>query len=66
MEMPSVKNVARDQKRNITYEVMAYRELTREEVDRAVRRFLSTERGWPAWRNLVCTIVTLVGEDESI
>jgi hypothetical protein len=32
MEMPTVRNVARDEQRNITYIFMAYRAMTREEM----------------------------------
>lgn len=32
MEMPTVKNVVRDELRNITYNFMAYRTMTREEM----------------------------------
>ena len=61
MELPTVKNVLRDPKKRITYEVMAYRELTERELIAAVRTFRATKQGRRVRRNTTYTIITQFG-----
>ena len=41
IETPTIKNVLRDGERNVVYEVIAYRTLTRAELLAAVRQHLT-------------------------
>ena len=40
-ELPAVENIIIDEQRGVTYNVMAYRKLTRDEMVAGVRHFLS-------------------------
>ena len=44
MEMPNVAHEIRDQRRRVTYTVMAYRRLEEWEVKKVVRAFLANTR----------------------
>jgi hypothetical protein len=59
MELPNIKNTIIDEDKKITYHVMAYRELNREERVGAVRYFLSTQKKKPK-PNSTITIVSLI------
>lgn len=61
MEMPKVSNVAKDEQRNITFNIMAYRQLSEAEVLRAVRYFRSTKEGRKIKKNMTYTIISTVG-----
>lgn len=63
MEQPGVRNVIRDAERKVTFVVMAYRQLTREEMVFAVRAYLSQRRGKPKKGSTV-VIVTLFGHED--
>lgn len=60
MEFPKVPNMMRDPKTNITYNVLAYRELSREEVVQAIRVFNSTQKKRPK-RNCQIDIISSIG-----
>jgi hypothetical protein len=61
MEMPNVRHTARDEARNLTFHVMAYRALTREEVAGAVRYWFTQLRKKKAPKNQTITILTVFG-----
>ena len=63
MEGPHVRNVMVDRAKGITYEVMAYRQLTREEVIYQVRIYKSQpkRRGKVPDRGGTVTILTSLG-----
>ena len=63
MKMPDVSNVATDSTRNITFNVMAYRALSKSELTAAVRYFRSTKAGRKLKSNSTYTIVTTFGAD---
>lgn len=44
MQLPDIANIAKDQRRNIAYKVMAYRKLEPREVEQAVRAFLAMNK----------------------
>jgi hypothetical protein len=53
-----------DEARGVTYDVMAYRLLTRIELRAAVRYFCAGQRGKPK-RGTLVTIVSIVGHAEA-
>ena len=64
MQMPHVRNTIRDEDNNVTYHVMAYRDLTREEMIVSVRYFLTqpkNRRRKTPLKNKVVTILTSHG-----
>ena len=60
MEMPTVKNVAVDKVNGITYEVMAYRQITQGEMLAAIRQANGTKKRKPK-RGTKFTLITLFG-----
>ena len=61
MQIPDVSNIAKDEKRNITFNVMAYRKLTEAELVQAIRYFRSTKQGRKLKNNSTYTIVSIIG-----
>lgn len=64
MEMPDIRHTVRDERNRVTYHVMAYRRLTREETLLSVRHFLAqpkVRRRKTPLRNQIVTILTLHG-----
>lgn len=60
MEGPHIPHPIRDAERNVTYVVMAYRELTRTEVVQMVRMHQARTKKKPA-KNSTVTILTVLG-----
>ena len=63
-EMPDVRSTIRDENRNVTYHVLAYRALARDELVAAVRHYHSqpsVRRKGRQMRNAVITIFTTHG-----
>lgn len=60
MQRPNVLNVLTDPKKNIRYEVLAYRTLREDELVMAVRQVLSQSKKAPK-RDSTVTIETLIG-----
>lgn len=44
MQLPGVSNIAKDERRNITFDVRAFRTLTREELMRTVWQFEAMQK----------------------
>jgi len=61
MQMPNVSNVAKDDERNITFNVLAYRKLSESELLRAIRYFRSTKQGRKLKKNTTYTILSTIG-----
>lgn len=61
---PSVEHIARDSERDVTYAVMAYRQLTRVEVVQCVRMYSAQRRAKPKKCSRI-TIITTIGFNES-
>lgn len=61
MEMPAVENVINDPTNGLTYRVMAYRVLSREEVIRSVSTHASKQRVKKSKPGTVITILTVIG-----
>jgi hypothetical protein len=62
MELPSIPHVIRDPDRKVEYVVLAYRNLTREEVLQAIRAFNRGKRAAP--KDSRITITTTIGANE--
>lgn len=61
MEMPNVLSTIRDPRKNITYQVVAYRSLSREEMVMSVRQFLS-QKGKPKVKpGSTVKIISIIG-----
>ncbi|MEO9595805.1 hypothetical protein [Rhodopirellula bahusiensis] len=61
MKAPSISNIVRDEKRNITINVMAYRKLSERELVQSVRYFRSTKQGRRLKKNSTYTIMSIIG-----
>ena len=61
MIAPDICSIIRDEKRNITYRVMAYRELDKTEKMAAVARFLQEATAKDKKPNSTVTIITQIG-----
>jgi len=65
IEAPTVKTSIRDPESQITYHVMAYRKLTREELVLAVQHYHDAKKRKPKYKpGTVTTIVTIIGANE--
>ena len=64
ISQPNVRNTAVDEENNVTYQIMAFRQMNREEVVGTIRQYLSQpsmrKRKKPE-RNKVITITTSYG-----
>jgi hypothetical protein len=60
MDMPDIKHTVRDEENQITYHVMAYRQMSQSEVLFAVRYHASTLKRKPK-RGTTFTILTVIG-----
>ena len=63
MVMPNVKNTLVDSGSNVTYHVMAYRSLTREEMLLSVRQYWSQAKKQKLRAGTVITIVSIIGHN---
>lgn len=61
MPMPNFSNIVRDEARNITINVLAFRKLTEAELTRSIRYFRSTKQGRKLKDNHTYTIVSVIG-----
>lgn len=67
MEMPNVRNTLRDEARNVTFHVMAYRTLTPGEMLQSVRQWFAQRKGRRAApKNQIITIFTLWGATPNV
>ena len=63
MEMPNVKNTLVDSGSNVTYHVMAYRPLTKEEMLLSVHQYWSQTKKRKLKAGTVITIVSIIGHN---
>lgn len=59
--LPSVRNSLIDPNSGVTYHVMAYREITREELIFSVRTYLASKGRKKPKKGTEVTIVTIIG-----
>lgn len=65
MEMPKIKTVLKDEQNDITYEVLAYRRLSRDELVLSVRAALSSmKKSKRPKRGQKLQIVSVIGADD--
>lgn len=61
MELPSVVSTLKDSENDVTYNVRAYRRLSRQELLQSVGLFLGQRKGKKPKRGTIITIVTVIG-----
>lgn len=64
MERPTVKSTIKDAEKNITYVVLAYRKLTREEMVSSVRHFWAQKKRPKVKPGETVIIETIYGHDQ--
>lgn len=57
---PSVENLIRDEERDVTYRIMAYRRLTRAEMVAGVQMFIRSKKGKPPKKSSTVTIISVI------
>lgn len=63
MEMPPLQATIRDPTQGLTYEVCAYRAITRDEAVTAIRLYLASQKRKPK-RGSVVRIITTIGTND--
>ena len=61
MEVPNVCNTMLHPESNVTYQIMAYRQLTHAEMIREIRAYLATRKGKAPPKNKTITTTTEIG-----
>ena len=64
MQMPNVVNTLVDKEKNITYEVVAYRKITREELILAVRHFYAQKKKTKVKPGQKIKIISMLGHND--
>jgi len=64
MKQPNILNTLIDQEKNITYEVVAYRKLTKEELILAVRHFYAQKKKPKVKPGQKIRIISIIGFNE--
>jgi hypothetical protein len=64
MELPQVSNPIRDDGKNVTYNVIAYRKLSRNEIVQAVRYYHSQKKTKKLKNGTTVKIVTIIGHND--
>ena len=64
MQGPNVSNLVRDPKKNVIYDVVAYRTLTRQEMVQQVRLYHMQKKKKKPRPGSKVTIVTIIGHNE--
>ena len=64
MEQPRVSNPIRDEEKDVTYNVIAYRKLSREEIILAIRHYHAGKKSKKPKKGSTITIVTIIGHNE--
>lgn len=57
---PSVENLIRDEERDVTYRIMAYRRLTRAEMVAGVQMFIRSKKGKLPKKGSTVTIISVI------
>ena len=60
---PNVKNIIKDPEKGVTYNVIAYRKLTRKEMIQAVCHYHAQKKTKKPKKGDVITIVTVIGHN---
>lgn len=57
---PSVESLIRDEERDVTYRIMAYRRLTRAEMVTGVQMFIRSKKGKLPKKGSTVTIISVI------
>ena len=63
MEMPTVVNELNDPANGVTYRVMAYRPLSKQELMQSAALYLRQKKGKKPKRGSLVTIISIIGAD---
>ncbi len=61
MKGPDIRNIIRDEKEDITYNIIAYKKLSRAEMIEAVQFFHSQKKKPKLKKSITITILTIMG-----
>lgn len=64
MQIPDVRSTIVDRERDITYHIMAYRPLTREEMALSLRQYWAQKGSLKVERGSTVTIVSVIGDND--
>lgn len=64
MEQPHISNSIRNKEKDVTYNVIAYRKLSRDEVVNAIRHYHSQKNSKKLKKGTTVTIVTTIGHSD--
>ena len=64
MQQPNIKNTIKDDKKDVTYHIMAYRILSKDEMVEAVKMVLSQKAAKTVKKGQVVTIITIIGAND--
>jgi len=64
VEQPRVSNPVRDEEKDVTYNVIAYRKLSREETILAIRHYHAQKNTKKPKKGITVTILTIIGYNE--
>ena len=64
IQQPNIKNTIKDDKKDVTYHIMAYRILSKDEMVEAVKMVLSQKAAKTVKKGQVVTIITIIGAND--
>lgn len=64
MQLPNVSNILKDPENDVTYDVIAYRKLSRNEIIQAIRYYHSQKKTKKLKKGTSVKIITIIGYDE--
>lgn len=64
MQGPNINNIIKDEENDVTYEIMAYRRLSKGEMVDAVRFYQSQKKTKKPKKGSTITIITIIGFNE--
>ncbi|MFL9911333.1 hypothetical protein [Paraburkholderia sp. RL17-337-BIB-A] len=65
MQLPNVDNFIKNWQQGVTYNICAYRKLSRDEMTRAMRIFIQQQEGREPARGTVVKIFSLAGLEDA-
>jgi uncharacterized protein (DUF433 family) len=64
VQLPNVSNILKDLENDVTYDVIAYRKLSRNEIIQAVRYYNSQKKTKKPKKGTSIKIITIIGYNE--
>jgi hypothetical protein len=65
MQLPNIDNFIKDRQQGVTYNICAYRKLSREEMIRAMHIFIQQQEGRKPAKGTIVKIFSLAGLDDA-